>query len=448
MTAFVAIPDAEIDPNKPALSSTMVKMRDNPEAIMQGDATALSAGKGVALDWNGKTAILTDETDTDQRLAPDGTGSVRWVGEGVGKAGSGKDGTVTGISVGCYEAQVVTITAAQTLTGPTEVRCQGAVSITNNVIGTFPLIIRASGNVTITGTVSVSNLFIDSGGTISLSGPVASVDIVALRAVGTIAASDAITAQRCAIESLSGGIAVAAITAEWVGAGPRPGNHGTGTGNCGGGGGGGGHAGGAGGDGEDTIGNAGGAGSLWKSGSRAYLRTVDDMREGSEGGEGQYDSGGGPEPDGTGGAGGGLILIHAHVGMLVQDDLTAVGGASVAGSNANGGGGGGGVIRLSAGGTMTFSGSPVIDASGGSDPSASGKSGGGGGGGMTALAADAFSGTKTTAVAGGTTTDGTAGTAGTAFEQTYTAAEMANFEDAGFFSVIPFAELVTASMIG
>ena len=82
MSTYDAIPDSEIDIDKSVKSSTGKKFRDNPEAITQGDPTALAAGEGVAIDFDfgsgPQTAVITDETDQTKVLAPDGAGGVEW----------------------------------------------------------------------------------------------------------------------------------------------------------------------------------------------------------------------------------------------------------------------------------------------------------------------------------------------------------------------------------
>lgn len=82
MTAFDEVTAAEIAIDAAAKSSTAAKLRDNPESIMEGDATALAAGKGVAIEFDfgggSQTAIITDETDSDKVLTPDGAGAVQW----------------------------------------------------------------------------------------------------------------------------------------------------------------------------------------------------------------------------------------------------------------------------------------------------------------------------------------------------------------------------------
>lgn len=79
---YSAIPDSEVDPSKPILSTTGYKFRDNPIAICEGEAAALAAGKGVAIDKDfgagSQTAIITDELDTTKVLKPDGAGSAVW----------------------------------------------------------------------------------------------------------------------------------------------------------------------------------------------------------------------------------------------------------------------------------------------------------------------------------------------------------------------------------
>ena len=87
MTAFDEITNAELAIDAAAKSSTASKFRDNPEAIMEGDPTAVSAGKGVAIDVDpgggSQTAIITDVTDATKVLRPDGAGSVAW-GDALG----------------------------------------------------------------------------------------------------------------------------------------------------------------------------------------------------------------------------------------------------------------------------------------------------------------------------------------------------------------------------
>ena len=88
MTAFDAIPDSEVNIDKPVKSSTAKKFRDNPESIMEGDATALAAGKGVFIEKDpgggNQTAIITDETDTEKVFTPDGLGSGKWTSGLIG----------------------------------------------------------------------------------------------------------------------------------------------------------------------------------------------------------------------------------------------------------------------------------------------------------------------------------------------------------------------------
>ncbi len=88
MTTYADIPDTELDIDKPVKSSTAKQQRDNPLAIMEGDPTAVAAGKGVNIDFDegagSQTAIKTDEIDTQKILVPDGFGSVKWSSERVG----------------------------------------------------------------------------------------------------------------------------------------------------------------------------------------------------------------------------------------------------------------------------------------------------------------------------------------------------------------------------
>lgn len=84
MTVFDPIPNTEVDIDKAVKSSTGKKFRDNPEAIMEGDATALAAGKGIFVEKSGQTAIITDETDVEKILTPDGAGGAKWTSGLIG----------------------------------------------------------------------------------------------------------------------------------------------------------------------------------------------------------------------------------------------------------------------------------------------------------------------------------------------------------------------------
>lgn len=82
MATYDAIPGAEIAIDEAVKSSTTTKLRDNPLAVTQGDATALAAGEGVAIDndfgGGSQTAIVTDETDDKLVCSPDGAGQAQW----------------------------------------------------------------------------------------------------------------------------------------------------------------------------------------------------------------------------------------------------------------------------------------------------------------------------------------------------------------------------------
>ena len=61
MTAYSAITDAEINPDKVAKSSTMYKLRDNLSAVVEGDATAPSINPAVLLvGGKGTDGIFND----------------------------------------------------------------------------------------------------------------------------------------------------------------------------------------------------------------------------------------------------------------------------------------------------------------------------------------------------------------------------------------------------
>lgn len=48
MTAYINITDTETDPEAPLTSELAKKWRDNPLAIIEGDATAIAAGKQIS----------------------------------------------------------------------------------------------------------------------------------------------------------------------------------------------------------------------------------------------------------------------------------------------------------------------------------------------------------------------------------------------------------------
>lgn len=81
---YSPINDSEIESGDPITVSLGLRWAKNYLSVIQGSPSARGAGLGV---WIAKspgggdpvqTAILTDETDTSLRLAPDGAGSVAW----------------------------------------------------------------------------------------------------------------------------------------------------------------------------------------------------------------------------------------------------------------------------------------------------------------------------------------------------------------------------------
>tara|TARA_R110002020_G_scaffold451901_1_gene666107 strand:- start:1484 stop:2062 length:579 start_codon:yes stop_codon:yes gene_type:complete len=84
MTTYRTISTSEVDPESPLLSTLAVAWTNNVLAITEGDPTAISEGKGIAIDLNGQTAILTDENDQSLVLSPDGSGSAEWVEPAAG----------------------------------------------------------------------------------------------------------------------------------------------------------------------------------------------------------------------------------------------------------------------------------------------------------------------------------------------------------------------------
>ncbi len=78
MTAYSDVPNSELAIDAPVKSSTHQTLRDNTLSIFEGDATAIAAGKALAIDSGGQTAVKTDETDTRKVLRPDGVNTVVW----------------------------------------------------------------------------------------------------------------------------------------------------------------------------------------------------------------------------------------------------------------------------------------------------------------------------------------------------------------------------------
>lgn len=72
-TAFDLVADFYV--RAPITFEMMRALAENPLAIAEGAAGA----PRIAIDVGGQTAIATDETDVDLRLAPDGAGGVEWV---------------------------------------------------------------------------------------------------------------------------------------------------------------------------------------------------------------------------------------------------------------------------------------------------------------------------------------------------------------------------------
>lgn len=82
------LPNSDIDQDSPVNESMLLRLRDNPFAAIQGDPNAKADGKAVYVDKNGKTAIVTDDTDISKRLAPNGNGGVMWASGGNGSTNS------------------------------------------------------------------------------------------------------------------------------------------------------------------------------------------------------------------------------------------------------------------------------------------------------------------------------------------------------------------------
>lgn len=74
--AYTAISDAEIQPGQPAFSSVIERLRDNPIAIAQGDATVPAANKIVAAAFKQPTSasqtVYLARQGNSQALTDDG----------------------------------------------------------------------------------------------------------------------------------------------------------------------------------------------------------------------------------------------------------------------------------------------------------------------------------------------------------------------------------------
>lgn len=410
--------DSEVDAESPLTESLMTRIRDNPDAVAQGDPTVPYNNKIKIPD-----ALRTDELDTSAQMRPDGAGGVRWSGGGF--AGSEADGAGTAIVAGDYEFTTLTITGAQTPTGPVTAHCSGNVSITNTITSAYTLKLLVDGNVTISSAIACAGLEIRASGNITISAAINSqsgisglesleeTEIVgvtrlfcggALSSTSTIIGDDikavvignaTVSSTWTALWTGSGGIAAGAIdglgwsriygdslTSAGFGAvavGER------------GGGGGGGTGGGAGG--SSTA--AGGSADPYRSGHRLYALPQDTLRRGS---------GGGASNGGDGHDGGGRISLY------VGGALTATGAVFTTngGTGSNVGGGGGGFVRVVCKGNIAGG---TLHADGGTSTGASGDGGGGG----VFFAASGYSGSQTlTAAAGiGGSSGVQAGTTGT-----------------------------------
>lgn len=100
MATYQAIPDASLDPESPVDAELMFRLRDNPLAILDGDASATAAGLRVNLD-----AAKTAQTSTSKVLRPNGAGLVTWADLVTGYQVS----DTTSVTLGIIGTWIVTV---------------------------------------------------------------------------------------------------------------------------------------------------------------------------------------------------------------------------------------------------------------------------------------------------------------------------------------------------
>ncbi len=448
MTTWDEILPTQTNAGKPITQSLMERMRDNPRAVAQGDPTVPPAEK-----INFPVAMRTDEVDSTARAAPDGVGGVRWIGGGF--AGMGADGTglgspVAALVAGVYHFEELTVASPQTPTGMVIIFCEGDVDISDTIVSSYRIVIKATGNVSISAAITCRGLEVRCGGNLTISADINAqsgvtpdiedlntdtVGVARFYVGGELDISDDIDANDILIFAISDAVISSTLRARWRDSGATsdtedghgwPSFDGSGRDNGGDSDVGGDPDGGAGGTGGGYGGGHTGAPTRtpadgFRGGRRLYCIPTNELRRGG---------GGGSQPSGTGGDGGGRISIYVG-GDLDLDGATL----NVDGTNGDGvgsidpAGGAGGCVRVVCLGTINDG---TVSADGGTAP---GGSAGGGGGGGAFFAATGYTGTQTTSVLGGVSAGGDDGQGGTSITDTLTAPEIAALVAAGVCDV-------------
>jgi len=453
MTAWDEILPTQTNAGKPITQSLMERMRDNPRSVAQGDATVPYDEK-----INFPVAMRTSEVDSTARAAPDGTGGVRWIGGGF--AGMGADGTglgspVASLVAGVYHFEELALGAPQTPTGMVTIFCEGDVDINDTIVSSYRVVIKASGNVTISAAVTCRGLEVRCGGDLTISAAVNAqsgvnptiededrtlVGVARFYVAGELNITSTVTANDVlmfalgdtvisdsvrAVWRLSGSAANSGVNASgWGtkdGSGQQNGStySSTTSGNDGSGGGGG-IGGGYGGRPDGTPGSRS-PGDGFRAGHRLYCILTNDFRRGG---------GGGSSSDEAGGDGGGRISLYVGGDLdMTGGELDAHGNPGISSGSQDSGGAGGGNVRVICAGTINDG---DFHADGGDGGLADG---GGGGGGGVFLAATGYTGTQLPTVVPGISSQGEPGQSGTINVDTLSADEIESLILAGVCDV-------------
>ena len=459
MATYDEIQNSEVDAESPITESLATRWRDNPEAVHEGHSS-VPADKRIRVP----EALRTDELDVRRYLGPDGAGGMRFKG-GASFAGVELDGDIAAIIPGgVWHADNVAIVSAQAPSTPLIIYCNSDFSISalGSIVSSYPVMIRAAGNVTLDGPITAPFVDIRCGGTFTNAGLgvvnchgtkafaphlISPLDYrnevhedrsFFLFAAGAISIDANITADDLWIVGMAATTILTGRTLRarwfesgtdnfddlpraWYEAGRNASTDYLPTVSDGQGGGGGGTCGGAGGS---PAAPAGGLANVWSLGggtsSRPWLRPSNHLSRGGAGGF-IIDT----HPDG-----GGRISVYSNGAFLATGaTLDANGrqpGASGSGGGSDSGGGGGGVVRVVSKVSIT-DGTYTADGGAGED------SGGGGGGGSVYLLSILFQGSRTKSASGAAS----GGQNGRTQEDTMIAAEITALYNSGIFDLPP-----------
>jgi len=440
--------NSEIDAESPITESLVTRIRDNPEAVHAGDPT-VPDDKRILFP----VAMRTDEVDVTARAAPDGMGGVKWVGGGF--EGNGMDGIITAITKGEYHATSGNISTPQTPTGFVEIHVEDDIVISGTIVSSLRLVIKAGGNVTLSGAITCRGLEVRCGGNLSISaalnahsgstpdienGEYDEIGVARFYVGGDMSITSTVIANDILAFVLGDAEITDTVTALWLGSGSilntglpgtgwgtldgsgeNNGNTHSSTGSGGDGGGGGGGTGGGYGGRVDGLPGVRAPGDRMRGGHQLYALPMRYLRRGG---------GAGSSRDVSGGDGGGRISLYVDGDLdMTGGQLIAVGEAGISSGSQDSGGGGGGTVRVACKGTINNGVFPVDGGDGGP------ADGGGGGGGGSFLVASGYSGTQTQTSTGGSSSQGEFGETGTIIKDTRTADQIQDLVGLGVFDV-------------